>query len=236
MDFSKTPYTYEPTSLESAHNTMDDVRDERSTRNAGLLYLFILVCLLAASMWCLFSVRNYRSDRVVPQTTKNDEGISLEEEYDKVIRTFETFGNRTVLNKDNFKTGDVPGEDTSATEEEVSEEIMVDSSESPKAISIATDLEAGQGDGFGLLIVQRKNSDTEESTELIASNCCAICLESYNPGETVAWSMDNECNHLYHQFCLATTFAHAKKKGLKCRCPTCRRNFFTTSKAQCDSS
>jgi hypothetical protein len=53
-------------------------------------------------------------------------------------------------------------------------------------------------------------------------NCCAICLESYTPGEVVAWS--SSCKHLFHQACISDYLAK-KLIGGETPCPSCRQKF-----------
>jgi hypothetical protein len=53
-------------------------------------------------------------------------------------------------------------------------------------------------------------------------NCCAICLESYQPGEVVAWS--SSCKHAFHQDCIAR-YLSKKIIGGEMPCPSCRQRF-----------
>jgi hypothetical protein len=53
-------------------------------------------------------------------------------------------------------------------------------------------------------------------------NCCAICLESYHPGEVIAWS--SSCMHVFHQDCIAR-YLSTKLIGEDMPCPSCRQKF-----------
>jgi hypothetical protein len=98
-------------------------------------------------------------------------------------------------------------------------------SESPPIEALETiDLE--QGSAINLVLGRTFEHGENCCEEFAVPNCCAICLESYSVGETVVWSMNSQCNHLYHQSCIANFFAHSKKKKRSCVCPTCRREFF----------
>jgi hypothetical protein len=54
-------------------------------------------------------------------------------------------------------------------------------------------------------------------------NCCGICLESYQPGEVVAWS--SSCKHVFHQDCIASYFLSKKTLVEEMPCPCCRQKF-----------
>jgi hypothetical protein len=54
-------------------------------------------------------------------------------------------------------------------------------------------------------------------------NCCAICLESYQPGEVVAWS--SSCKHVFHQGCIACYLSKKTIVGEETPCPCCRQTF-----------
>jgi hypothetical protein len=53
-------------------------------------------------------------------------------------------------------------------------------------------------------------------------NYCAICLESYQPGEVVAWS--SSCKHVFHQDCIARYLSIKIIRG-DAPCPSCRQQF-----------
>jgi hypothetical protein len=53
-------------------------------------------------------------------------------------------------------------------------------------------------------------------------NTCAICLDSYQPGQVVAWS--SGCRHAFHQDCIAHYLAKKMIGGETPR-PSCRQKF-----------
>jgi hypothetical protein len=53
-------------------------------------------------------------------------------------------------------------------------------------------------------------------------NMCAICLDSYQPGQGVAWS--SVCMHAFHQDCISHYLAK-KMIGGETPCPSCRQKF-----------
>eukprot|EP00980_Cylindrotheca_fusiformis_P008136 scaffold1727_cov133-Cylindrotheca_fusiformis.AAC.39 len=50
---------------------------------------------------------------------------------------------------------------------------------------------------------------------------CAICLEPYKEGDSVAWSKEDTCKHAFHTECIIQWLA--KKEDPKCPC--CRQDF-----------
>ena len=50
-------------------------------------------------------------------------------------------------------------------------------------------------------------------------DCCVICLNPYEKGEEVSWSMNNRCNHLFHRECIVEWLVEHDD------CPICRNNF-----------
>jgi hypothetical protein len=58
--------------------------------------------------------------------------------------------------------------------------------------------------------------------ETYVPNLCAICLDSYQPGEIVAWS--SGCTHAFHQDCICHYLAK-KMIGGETPCPSCRQRF-----------
>jgi hypothetical protein len=53
-------------------------------------------------------------------------------------------------------------------------------------------------------------------------NMCAICLDSYQPDQIVAWS--SGCTHAFHQDCISHYLAK-KMIGGETPCPSCRQKF-----------
>jgi hypothetical protein len=65
-------------------------------------------------------------------------------------------------------------------------------------------------------------------------NCCAICLESYQPGEVVAWS--SSCKHAFHQCCIARYLSSTNALiGGETPCPSCRQKFCELPEALLES-
>ena len=57
------------------------------------------------------------------------------------------------------------------------------------------------------------------------SNCCAICLDRYSVGQTIAWS--TTCQHAFHLECIIASLAMRLKKSNRTElpCPICRQPF-----------
>jgi hypothetical protein len=65
-------------------------------------------------------------------------------------------------------------------------------------------------------------SKNEENTKLVPITC-AICLASYQTGETVVWSSNSACCHVFHEDCISKYLETIKGAGYPCPC--CRQRF-----------
>jgi hypothetical protein len=74
--------------------------------------------------------------------------------------------------------------------------------------------------GLGLLLVIPGRVSPQTAT---VPNNCAICLEAYEPGETVVWSGNPKCNHAFHQECITAYLVKVKDGSTPC--PMCRQDF-----------
>jgi hypothetical protein len=72
------------------------------------------------------------------------------------------------------------------------------------------------GEDFLLVLPRKQQTDT-------VPNDCAICLESYIVGDSVAWSCNKNCPHAFHQLCIVNYLVKVKDNGTPC--PMCRQNF-----------
>ena len=55
----------------------------------------------------------------------------------------------------------------------------------------------------------------------ISSSECAICLDSYKVNDSIVWSKNTSCPHVFHSVCIEPWLC---EKRNKC-CPTCRQNY-----------
>jgi len=76
--------------------------------------------------------------------------------------------------------------------------------------------------------VAKAASQTTDILEMAASrknsrvpNSCSICLDGYGPGETVVWSSNPECRHVFHEDCILRWMMTNREPV----CPNCRQNF-----------
>ena len=94
------------------------------------------------------------------------------------------------------------------------------------------DVESGV-DAGGILKLSRPVATGSKSTAAASGplpppewcyvpNLCAICLDSYEQGQVVAWSSD--CRHAFHQDCI-THYLAKKMIGGETPCPCCRQKF-----------
>lgn len=75
-------------------------------------------------------------------------------------------------------------------------------------------------------------SDTtsRERTQKQNSNACPICLDEYEAGDLLVYSVETkECPHSYHRSCMGEVIASQAKKGSYIiLCPCCRQVFVVT--------
>ena len=91
----------------------------------------------------------------------------------------------------------------------------------PGDILKETDTEGDSDDmAEGELIITRS---TEQSATV--PNCCIICLEAYQPGDTVVWASNEECQHAFHRKCIVKYLVKIQKKVAATPCPCCRQRF-----------
>lgn len=55
----------------------------------------------------------------------------------------------------------------------------------------------------------------------IASSECAICIDSYKVNDSVVWSRNTSCPHVFHSACIEPWLCANKDNC----CPSCRQNF-----------
>jgi hypothetical protein len=53
-------------------------------------------------------------------------------------------------------------------------------------------------------------------------NCCAVCLCTYEPGESIVWSSTKECPHAFHEECVVEWLINMQDRT---PCPCCRQEF-----------
>mmetsp|Transcript_14773 Transcript_14773/g.18608 ORF Transcript_14773/g.18608 Transcript_14773/m.18608 type:complete len:206 (-) Transcript_14773:89-706(-) len=70
------------------------------------------------------------------------------------------------------------------------------------------------------------NNDRDHDTiqrRGVVPNCCAVCLCTYNIGDTVVWSSNYpKCRHAFHESCITEWFVKIRKGT---PCPCCRQEF-----------
>lgn len=91
-----------------------------------------------------------------------------------------------------------------------------------------TSTQPGDNDGeaaASFLVLSGKPSSDGPNSRV--PNRCTVCTESYKTGETVVWSHDAECRHVFHRNCLIDYLLNVN--GEDTPCPVCRRNFCSTN-------
>jgi hypothetical protein len=155
--------------------------------------------------------------------------------------------------KDDHPTNDNNNEPASPT---ISVPVVVDTTATTTAVAALNsndsnvnflDLEAGRKmeeeeeeeeekeDGFLILPhrVPRHFPSSSSSAVAEVHNLCAICLESYSPGDSVVWSSNPKCCHVFHTDCMVHYLVRVKNGGTSC--PTCRQTFTVLDVLQDDS-
>jgi hypothetical protein len=79
--------------------------------------------------------------------------------------------------------------------------------------AVDDDIETGSMESCGHLKLANGN---------MVPNCCAICLTSYEEGDTVIWSSNQACAHAFHQDCVVGWLV---KMQPETPCPCCRQEF-----------
>jgi len=86
--------------------------------------------------------------------------------------------------------------------------------------------------------------DNDNKASRKAPMFCAVCLSEYEKGETISWSMNEHCTHVFHTDCIISWFVTngrkqssmqrfpdnpSKEKLLNYQldCPCCRQSFVT---------
>ena len=64
---------------------------------------------------------------------------------------------------------------------------------------------------------------------------CAICLEPYQVGDVVVWSMNKGCKHAFDLECFLDYFMHSQD-GESAPCPCCRKVFLVPPDDDGDSN
>lgn len=98
------------------------------------------------------------------------------------------------------------------------------------------DLSFDEEEGQGIVVIilpfppqkTLSTSNSDGTTELSVSNLCAICLEEYREGETIVWSLNENCKHAFHRDCMTCYLVQVKTEDTH-PCPCCRQNFFFES-------
>jgi hypothetical protein len=56
----------------------------------------------------------------------------------------------------------------------------------------------------------------------LVPNVCSICLCNYYPGNSIVWSSNEACDHVFHEHCILQWIMKQREGPL---CPCCRRDF-----------
>jgi Ring finger domain len=121
------------------------------------------------------------------------------------------------------------GEAVESNENEISTDSSYENVTQDSTGDIAHDSKSNETSDVESSYLERRN-DLEEgearSLRIYKSrtvpNCCAICLCSYEAGETVVWSSRGLCNHAFHLNCMIDWLTKVRDGT---PCPCCRQEF-----------
>ena len=77
----------------------------------------------------------------------------------------------------------------------------------------------------GFLVLHTQQGDR------LVPNCCAVCLASYEQGDDVVWSKNENCSHAFHEGCV-TAWLTGPKMQVSNPCPCCRCIFVNTEEVK----
>ena len=77
----------------------------------------------------------------------------------------------------------------------------------------------------GFLVLHTQQGDR------LVPNCCAVCLASYEKGDDVVWSKNENCCHAFHEGCV-TDWLTGPKMQVSNPCPCCRCIFVNTEEVR----
>lgn len=88
------------------------------------------------------------------------------------------------------------------------------------------------------LDIEHGGTTIDSASSNIVRGNCVICFEDIEAGETVVWSENKACQHVYHKECMVAYLAHKKRTTKEIErdenpCPTCRRKFVTVCPQVC---
>jgi len=68
------------------------------------------------------------------------------------------------------------------------------------------------------------------SCSLYSPKSCPICIETYQVGEEIAWSKNENCHHAFHLDCIMTWLMKSDD------CPLCRANYLLSDDHEPDNN
>mmetsp|Transcript_31021 Transcript_31021/g.45171 ORF Transcript_31021/g.45171 Transcript_31021/m.45171 type:complete len:285 (-) Transcript_31021:338-1192(-) len=84
-------------------------------------------------------------------------------------------------------------------------------------------------DGEGNILTESWRNAITAVKSMGTRPTCAICLDHYEPGDTLAWGKHDTCNHVFHQDCIAGWLQNHDD------CPLCRVDLLDKRHHKCDT-
>ena len=124
-----------------------------------------------------------------------------------------------ILTREHFvKQADI--DDNNIDEHEIELDKTVGADDSDDCESAAGALSVTD---HGFIMVPPPGPQLPDDGELrVACGFCAVCLNGYKAGDTIMWSSNEDCPHVFHLACLRKWL---RKKKSDQKCPCCRRYF-----------
>jgi len=141
----------------------------------------------------------------------------------RIINSLQDF--KKVLIKDDFLDDKSCPSQTDEDKEYKDENMVVaDDSSNQEEEEEGTKLVMLPKPGYRLVDLLSIHGDDKTNHCRAVENLCTICLTQYIPGDSVVWSINPRCNHVFHETCITSWLARKRKHPL---CPCCRQPFLT---------
>jgi hypothetical protein len=189
-------------------------------KNLFIIWILLVACILTYTIvaWC--DRRRIQREAAEAAAAANAVTRAEHDTKEKIIKlnrdiytqTFEILSNQCQLSNQHFKP-------IQAVDIENGKITL-----NAEAITTNTNTDFEPNDA--IVLAFHKDPKQKNDDFCCTGTMCAICLDNYQEGETIVWSQDSECSHVYHKECFVDYLARRRNPALEDNpCPTCRRNF-----------
>jgi len=156
-----------------------------------------------------------------------DRKIRRKRKLKRIVNTLQDF--KKILKQDDFLNDkscpSQADEDNEYKDEIVSGDhdvVVADDSSNQEEDEEGTKLVMLPKPGYRLADLMSTDEDDKTTHRRTVENMCTICLTRYIPGDSVVWSINRRCNHVFHETCITSWLARKRKHP---QCPCCRQPF-----------